>query len=503
MSVFHRRRAGKNGKTKPDATWTVEFTDHDGIVRRVAAFTDKSASLELERQLKKLVALRMAGAGPDAELSRFLESCPDKLRDKLGKWNIITGERAAAGKTLAAHIKDWRLELEARGNTAKHVVETVTKATVVCNKCGWRTLSDISTSSLNQWLVDQRTTGRAVATVNHHLRAVKSLTGWLFKEKRLAENPLAHVSLLNAKSDRRYERHPYSVEESGLLLSAAEAGGLIHGMTGSDRALLYRTAVETGFRWSECRSLTRASFNFESTPATVTIRAEDAKNGKEETLPLRPELAVDLKKRLSLFLPGAKAFPGMWGDKGAEMIRTDLEAAGVLSRNADGDLVTVDELGLVYDFHGLRHTFATLGAKSGIPLVAMQKLMRHSDPKLTAGIYTHILVSDKADELAKLPEIAATVATEKVIAAKTGTTDTGVVEAPFFRDRKRDRNAANSDEQIRTYADDAKGGNSIEFPNAENEKTLLPQGEKGVLRLAPPAGFEPATCGSTVRRSTS
>ncbi len=90
----------------------------------------------------------MAGAAPDVELSRFLESCPEKIRDKLGKWNIITGERAAAGKTLAAHIKDWRLELEARGNTAKHVVETVTKATVVCNKCGWRMLSDISTSSL-------------------------------------------------------------------------------------------------------------------------------------------------------------------------------------------------------------------------------------------------------------------------------------------------------------------------------------------------------------------
>ncbi len=38
MSVFKRKRAGKNGKTKPDATWTVEFSDHDGIVRRDAAF---------------------------------------------------------------------------------------------------------------------------------------------------------------------------------------------------------------------------------------------------------------------------------------------------------------------------------------------------------------------------------------------------------------------------------------------------------------------------------
>ncbi len=48
--------------------------------------------------------------------------------------------------------------------------------------------------------------------------------------------------------------------------------------------------------------------------------------------------------------------------------------------------------------------------------------MRHSDPKLTAGIYTHVLVADKADELAKLPKIAATFATEREAAAKTGTT---------------------------------------------------------------------------------
>ncbi len=157
----------------------------------------------------------------------------------------------------------------------------------------------------------------SAATINHHLRAVKSFCGWLVNERRISENPLANISLLNAQADRRVERHPYSVEELGLLLAAAGAGGILHGMTGPDRALLYRTAVETGFRWSECRSLTRASFNFESEPATVTIRAEDAKNGKEETLPLRPELAADLKARMAMFLPAAKTFSGMWAGKGA------------------------------------------------------------------------------------------------------------------------------------------------------------------------------------------
>ncbi len=313
MSVFKRRRAGKNGKTKPDATWTIEFAGHDGVVRRVAAFTDKSASLELERQLKKLVALRMAGAGPDAELSRFLESCPPAIRDKLASWDIINGQRAAAGKGIGLHIADWRLELAARDNTDRHVKNFTSKVTTISHDCGWRLLTDIALADAQNWLATQRQGNMSAATCNAYIRAAKGFCTWLTKEKRIMENPLAYWALLNEKADRRYERHAFTLEELGRLLAAAEAGPVVHGMTGADRVLLYRTAVETGFRWSELRSLTRTSFYFADDGASVTIAAAYAKNGKEDTLPLRPELAVDLEKRMALFLPTAKAFPGMQG----------------------------------------------------------------------------------------------------------------------------------------------------------------------------------------------
>jgi integrase len=65
------------------------------------------------------------------------------------------------------------------------------------------------------------------------------------------ENPLAHIALLNAKADQRLERRALVLSEIGRLLAAAEAGETTHGMTGADRALLYRFALETGFRWSE------------------------------------------------------------------------------------------------------------------------------------------------------------------------------------------------------------------------------------------------------------
>ena len=200
-------------------------------------------------------------------------------------------------------------------------------------------------------------------TANMYLTALRNFSNWLVKEKRFSENPAAHMAKLNAATDRRRERRPYTTAELGRILAAAEAGPKIHGMTGPVRALLYRTATEKGLRWSELRSLTRASFDFVGEPATVTIRPEDAKNRKEAVLPLRPALAADLKAHMALLLSTAKVFPGM-GDKGAEMLRVDLDAAGISY---------VDEYGCVGDFHSFRHAYGTLGAKAGIPLATMQK----------------------------------------------------------------------------------------------------------------------------------
>ena len=41
-------------------------------------------------------------------------------------------------------------------------------------------------------------------------------------------------------------------------------------------------------------------------------------------------------------------------------------------------------------FHDLRGTTATLLARAGVPLVIAQRILRHTDPRLTANIYTHV-----------------------------------------------------------------------------------------------------------------
>ena len=45
-------------------------------------------------------------------------------------------------------------------------------------------------------------------------------------------------------------------------------------------------------------------------------------------------------------------------------------------------------MGRKVDFHALRNTFTTKLARAGVPQRLVQELMRHSDPRLTAMVYT-------------------------------------------------------------------------------------------------------------------
>ena len=82
---------------------------------------------------------------------------------------------------------------------------------------------------------------------------------------------------------------------------------------------------------------------------------------------------------------------------GRNFLRTfdlDLAAAGIVKRDAQGRTV---------DVHSMRHTFATLLAKRGVSPGVAQKLMRHSDIRLTMNTYTHLDLADTAGAVAALP----------------------------------------------------------------------------------------------------
>src|SRR4029450_585212 len=95
---------------------------------------------------------------------------------------------------------------------------------------------------------------------------------------------------------------------------------------------------------------------------------------------------------------GQPVWGGPWASarRGAEMLRIDLEAAGIpyVVEGPDGPLYA--------DFHALRHTYLTLGGRAGIDLRTLQELAGHSTPMLTAR-YSHRRLYDLAGAIEKLP----------------------------------------------------------------------------------------------------
>jgi integrase len=81
------------------------------------------------------------------------------------------------------------------------------------------------------------------------------------------------------------------------------------------------------------------------------------------------------------------------------MVQHDLKAA---------DIPYEDEDGRVFDFHALRSQYVTGLDRAGVSLQQAQKLARHSDPRLTANLYTRREMGELADAVNMLPGISKT-----------------------------------------------------------------------------------------------
>lgn len=245
-----------------------------------------------------------------------------------------------------------------------------------------------------------RPAGAGSRTANFYLGAVKQFCRWMVTNRRMADNPLAHLARRNVEGDRRRQRRPLSQDElRKLIVAAAGSTRAFRGLSGFDRSVLYATAAATGLRAAELASLTPTSFSLDAIPPTVILAACHAKNGKLAVQPLPPDLVATLRSYLEGRTPDKPVWPGTWFEKAAEVMRDDLELAGIpfIVQEPDGPQYA--------DFHSLRHSYIALLDRSGATLKEAMQLARHSDPKLTAAVYGRARLSELGSTVAKLPAL--------------------------------------------------------------------------------------------------
>ncbi len=396
MAVFKRRRKRKraDGKKilKQSARWYVKYRDAGGIVRCVPGYADKEATKQLEARLEKEAALANEGV-------------VDRFKDH-------------RMRPLGEHLEDFRRFLLAKGDTPKHTELTYSRARAVVTGCGFAMWGDISASKVQQFIAGLRNNGEGLSaqTSNFYLAATKQFCRWMVQGQRAAESPVQHLKGLNVRTDRRHDRRALDVDEVRKLLEVTARAPKRFCMTGPERAMLYRTAVESGLRAGELRSLRVASFDLEN--CTVEVAAAYSKRRRQDKLPLRPETTADLRVFFAEKLPTAKAFRMPSKSRVANMIKADL---------ADANIPYIDDSGRYADFHGLRHTTGSFLAASGVHPRTAQAIMRHSKVDLTMSIYTHTFRGQESEAVAKLPDLS--LPSSESEAAKATGTDAKAVDA--------------------------------------------------------------------------
>lgn len=379
--------------------WYAEF-QFAGKKHRVPYSKSKSDTATFLANVEELAGKRRTKKEPSEELlSWFKNQEPEVLAklERIGLW-----ESEAASKRLAEHLGDFEAAVKANGAAPEQARLVRYRAERVLVEAGCKTLDclkpsktrDVRTIILTA-INDLKAKSKrfSVQTKKFYLAAVKQFTAWLVPE-RLTADPLVRLKISEA-ADPVHERRALTIAEATALLEATAAAPERWGMTGPERALLYRLALETGLRAGELRSLTRASFNLDSDPPVVFLAGKFTKNGDPATQPLNDDLVGPLKAHLKDKLPGAPAFtiPKVHT---VRMFKSDLKAAGIEYR---------DDSGRVADFHSLRHTFITNLARAGVHPSVAQELARHSSITLTMNHYTHTVLKDKALALAKLPKL--------------------------------------------------------------------------------------------------
>ncbi len=468
MRVFKDSwRDPASGKRRDAERWTVEFRDHLGRVRRLAAFKDAQASEEFGRKLERLASLRSVGEGPDPMLSRWIEGLPGAMRERMRKIGLIDERRLAASKPLSSLLSEFRESLLARGNTEKHAEQTEARARRVLESCGFTFWSDLDALAVERFLRGERERagGIGIATSNYLLGSTRQFSRWMVGTGKASEDPLRVLRPLNARLDRRRERRALDPDDLVRLLRVTVDGPTRFGMTGAERALLYRVGVESGLRARELRSLTSSSFDLRADPPTVLVQAAYSKRRREDVLPLRLDTARVLESLLRTRLPSAALFRMPASERLPDMLRADLDDAGIPYR---------DDAGKVFDFHALRHQFITNLARAGVAPKVAQALARHSTIVLTMDRYCHLRAEDEVRALDSLPALPDPTEARRSAVRLTGTDGTPAL-----------------------------GVHSASYSASEDagSRALMPLDATEEVVMARPAGLEPATVGLEIRCS--
>lgn len=378
---YCRFQAG--GKDYLRSTGKTKRADALAEMRRIMDGSTTTANLEtrfleLQRSLDEL---------PEAEKDKARQDFARRLQHGIGEklaiadtwetWKKHPNTGSPAPKTLNGYKAQWnRFEKWAKKQGIQYLHET--------------TPAHAEKYAANLW-----EDGISPRTFNAHVKHLQST----FKALRLAGsvevNPFDHIRRKEAATE---SRRSLTADELTTIFDKAEG----------DLRYLVALGIFTGMRLGDCVNLRWDEIDLEAGIITH-IPAKTRRKGKTLRVPihamLKPILSDLQNKRRGKFLfpklvetylrdasAISKMFTTFLRDKCEIKTNETAKSVGTQRKNA------VARVG----FHSLRHSFVSLCAAEGVPQVALQELVGHGSPAMTA-IYSHAGDEQKKAAVAVLP----------------------------------------------------------------------------------------------------
>jgi integrase/recombinase XerD len=187
---------------------------------------------------------------------------------------------------------------------------------------------------------------------------LNSFFQWLVDNEYAQRNPCAKVDKIKYQPKRRQPLSPYNLENLRWHCENVREKALID--------FLYTT----GCRVSECAGVLLSDIDWENN----AVHLRNRKGGKEGIVYFNDEAKVSIKAYLE---KRGYISPALWTSKKAPHQQLKSHAIENIIKKAG------ERVGIEVFPHKLRHTFATIGLRNGMPLDKLQVLMGHTNPQTT------------------------------------------------------------------------------------------------------------------------
>lgn len=337
---------------------------------------------------------------------------------------LSKGHKADDGRTVADLVNWWLDNFSKRSpshTTNKAALEKhlLGSDAYPPSKLARIRLRDVTRGQIESWLDEKEKAGLAPQTVNH-------LRGFLQRAFSMAEsrdvwpgpNPVSKVAR------RRIPKRLPS------FLLAEEVPALLRWVAPQWQDF-FAAAVYTGMRKGELSGLLKREVDIRGRRISVghSYERDVTKGGDEDAIPIAAELVPYLERAMGqsktpFVFVTAEGKPLSRETKVDAVLKSALRRAGIVSdwvhkcrrcghRETHHDDTTrrcpkckfkLWPVGTPkrLRFHDLRHTTASLLLMSGVPLIAVSRILRHSDPKITAEVYGHLEPNWLQTEIDKL-----------------------------------------------------------------------------------------------------